>query len=51
VLPETESTPIALTLNELLTNAIKHSPQGEVVCQVDIAGHGDTDADADTRAE
>lgn len=27
ILPEAESIPIALTLNELLTNAIKHSPQ------------------------
>lgn len=31
-LPEAESIPIALTLNELLTNAIKHSPDSEVVC-------------------
>ncbi|MGS0759270.1 hypothetical protein ACVBEH_33455, partial [Roseateles sp. GG27B] len=30
-LPEAESIPIALTLNELLTNAIKHSPDSEVV--------------------
>ena len=35
-LPEVEAIPIALTLNELLTNAIKHSdpadPVGEIVC-------------------
>ena len=34
-LPEPESIPIALTLNELLTNAVKHSaaaPDAEVVC-------------------
>lgn len=30
-LPEAESIPIALTLNELLTNAIKHSADGEEV--------------------
>ena len=31
-LPEAESIPIALTLNELLTNAIKHSPNSDVQC-------------------
>ena len=31
-LPEAESIPIALTLNELLTNAIKHSRDSEVTC-------------------
>ncbi|WP_284620201.1 PAS domain S-box protein [Aquabacterium humicola] len=31
-LPEAESIPIALTVNELLTNAIKHSTPGEVRC-------------------
>ncbi|MCH7343992.1 PAS domain S-box protein [Pelomonas sp. CA6] len=31
-LPEAESIPIALTLNELLTNAVKHSPQTPVHC-------------------
>jgi PAS domain S-box-containing protein len=31
-LPEVESIPIALTINELLTNAIKHSTPGEVRC-------------------
>ncbi len=32
LLPEAESIPIALTINELLTNAVKHSPQGDVHC-------------------
>ncbi|MGL6109520.1 MAG: PAS domain-containing sensor histidine kinase, partial [Rubrivivax sp.] len=32
VLPEAESIPIALTINELLTNAVKHSPHGQVHC-------------------
>ncbi|NRF70341.1 PAS domain S-box protein [Aquincola sp. S2] len=31
-LPEAESIPIALTVNELLTNAIKHSTPGDVRC-------------------
>jgi PAS domain S-box-containing protein len=31
-LPEAESIPIALTVNELLTNAIKHSAPGDVRC-------------------
>jgi PAS domain S-box-containing protein len=37
-LPEAESIPIALTLNELLTNAVKHSagtPADEVLCTLD----------------
>ncbi len=34
LLPETESIPIALTLNELLTNAIKHGQGGDVSCQL-----------------
>ena len=29
ILPEGEAIPVALTLNELLTNAIKHSPDGD----------------------
>ena len=33
-LTEADSIPIALTVNELLTNAIKHSVSGEVRCQV-----------------
>lgn len=31
-LPEAESIPLALTVNELLTNAVKHSTEGEVRC-------------------
>ena len=37
-LPEAESIPIALTLNELLTNAVKHSAgrsEDEVLCTLD----------------
>jgi PAS domain S-box-containing protein len=34
VLPETEAIPIALTVNELLTNAVKHSSGGDVLCAV-----------------
>ena len=34
LLPEAESIPIALTVNELLTNAVKHSQRDEVVCAV-----------------
>jgi PAS domain S-box-containing protein len=33
-LPEAESIPIALTLNELLTNAVKHGGQGELACEL-----------------
>jgi len=33
-LPEAESIPIALTVNELLTNAIKHSTPGELRCDL-----------------
>ncbi len=40
-LPESEAIPIALTLNELLTNAIKHSPAGsEVECRVESSADG-----------
>jgi PAS domain S-box-containing protein len=40
-LPEAESIPIALTLNELLTNAIKHSPAPcEVSCIVETDADG-----------
>jgi PAS domain S-box-containing protein len=40
-LPESESIPIALTLNELLTNAIKHSPAGSTVgCRLMADSHG-----------
>jgi len=38
LLPEAESIPIALTINELLTNAVKHSTQGDVHCQLACAG-------------
>jgi two-component sensor histidine kinase len=34
LLPEAESIPIALTINELLTNAVKHSATGDVHCQL-----------------
>ncbi|MDP3086519.1 MAG: PAS domain S-box protein, partial [Rubrivivax sp.] len=34
LLPEAESIPIALTINELLTNAVKHAAQGEVECKL-----------------
>ncbi len=37
VLPEAESIPIALTLNELLTNAVKHG-HGAVRCELGVAG-------------
>jgi len=38
LLPEAESIPIALALNELFTNAVKHSPAGsEVVCRLRLA--------------
>jgi two-component sensor histidine kinase len=33
-LPEAESIPIALAINELLTNAVKHGAEGEVRCTV-----------------
>ena len=38
VLPEAESIPIALTLNELLTNAIKHGEGGDLGCQLSADG-------------
>ncbi len=38
VLPEAESIPVALTVNELLTNAIKHGEQGEVRCELTARG-------------
>ncbi len=40
LLPEAESIPVALTLNELLTNAIKHGSGGEVRCRVWAVGAG-----------
>ncbi len=39
VLPEAEAIPIALTVNELLTNAVKHGSGGEALCAV-AAGEG-----------
>jgi two-component sensor histidine kinase len=36
-LPEAESIPIALTVNELLTNAIKHSARADVCCTLNCA--------------
>ncbi|MCW7540503.1 PAS domain S-box protein [Aquabacterium sp. A7-Y] len=39
-LPEAESIPIALTLNELLTNALKHSASGEVACRLHCTEDG-----------
>ena len=42
-LPEAEAIPIALTLNELLTNAIKHStgtPADDVLCTLDAGEMG-----------
>ena len=41
LLPEAESIPIALTINELLTNAIKHSAQGDVQCALSLAAASD----------
>lgn len=38
LLPEPEAIPVALTVNELLTNAVKHSPEGEVRCRVAAPG-------------
>jgi len=40
-LPEVEAIPIALTLNELLTNAIKHSPGGDAAEEVSCALEAD----------
>jgi two-component sensor histidine kinase len=38
LLPEAESIPVALTLNELLTNAIKHSAGDDVRCSLRAQG-------------
>jgi len=38
-LPEAESIPIALTINELLTNAIKHSAEGDIRCTLRCGDH------------
>jgi two-component sensor histidine kinase len=43
MLPEGESIPIALTINELLTNAVKHGPAGSdgaVGCALELLGNG-----------
>ncbi len=40
-LPEAEAIPIALTLNELLTNAVKHSVKGDVPVDIDCELSGD----------
>ncbi|MBL8306367.1 MAG: PAS domain S-box protein [Rubrivivax sp.] len=40
LLPEVEAIPVALTVNELLTNAIKHGQGAEVHCSVAVAGEG-----------
>jgi len=40
LLPEAEAIPIALTLNELVTNAIKHGAPNAVHCRVDAARDG-----------
>jgi PAS domain S-box-containing protein len=40
VLPETEAIPVALMVNELMTNAIKHGPGGPVQCRLAIEGEG-----------
>lgn len=39
-LPEAESIPFALVLNELLTNAVKHGRGEEVLCQLMAKGEG-----------
>ncbi|MEY3251566.1 MAG: hypothetical protein RL227_539 [Pseudomonadota bacterium] len=39
-LPESESIPIALTLNELFTNAIKHGDGGDLHCTLALLGDG-----------
>ena len=42
-LPEVEAIPIALTLNELLTNAIKHGPADDAGDEVSCALEGQAD--------
>jgi two-component sensor histidine kinase len=41
-LPEAESIPFALVLNELLTNAVKHGQGKEVLCELACEGDGIT---------
>jgi len=38
VLPEAESIPIALTINELLSNSVRHGRGGDVDCRLEAAG-------------
>jgi PAS domain S-box-containing protein len=40
LLPEAEAIPVALTVNELFTNAVKHSPDGEVRAELALSGDG-----------
>ena len=40
MLPEAESIPVALTVNELLTNAIKHGSGSDVRCSLRAEGEG-----------
>jgi len=40
LLPEAESIPVALTVNELLTNAIKHGRGADVRCRLAVRGDG-----------
>jgi PAS domain S-box-containing protein len=40
LLPEAESIPLALTLNELLTNAVKHGDASDVVCTMQATRDG-----------
>jgi PAS domain S-box-containing protein len=40
LLPEAEAIPVALTVNELFTNAVKHSPEGEVHAHLAALGDG-----------
>jgi PAS domain S-box-containing protein len=37
-LPEAEAIPIALTVNELLTNAVKHGEAGSARCSIEVEG-------------
>ena len=39
-LPEAEAIPVALTINELLTNAIKHGQGGDVHCELGVGDEG-----------
>ena len=42
MLPETEAIPIALTLNEIFTNAVKHGSGGDIRCSLVAAGEAVT---------